>query len=929
MSAALGAQFVVTNTNDDGPGSLRQAITDANAHPDDQTPDEIDFNISGSGVHTIVLGSALPEITDPVIINGWSQPGWNGAPLIEVTAQAGIKMPGLLISSGGTTVRGLVMNGFPGSAIAIRQNGGNSVQGCYIGTDSTGTRAVPNNYGIDAYLTSNNLIGGPTAAARNLVSGNTSDGIHMPGVQNYPTTISSKNVIQGNYVGTDITGTRALPNGQSGIYIETDDVVIGGSEPGAGNLASGNGYAGINQYGFRAVITGNRVGTDISGTAMLPNGIGIYMQSLGGRVGGTQPGEGNLVSGNRGVGVRIESASGIVQGNRIGTDVSGKIALPNGGAGMTVAADSNTVGGKAAAAGNLISGNGGAGIFLTSVNDTHGNAHPASNTTVQGNLIGTDITGTRALPNAGDGLDARGGAGTFGGKGLGARNVISGNGGNGISLGSGLVQANLIGTAFDGITRLGNGGSGIRIANSGYDIIGSQSGPNLDAGNVIAFNARNGISIVATNATSYNPTPSVKNRISSNSIHDNGLLGIDLGEDGVTPNDASDPDIGPNLLQNFPVISSAFGFNGKLTIYGSLNSTPNTTFILEFYANKTADSTGYGEGELLQGHAKVATDSNGNAAFNVTFPLPPNVSFVTATAIDPDGNTSEFAADSPILPTAPTTPPTSPTPVTLPTHSDQLLNISTRLRVEPGDHALIGGFIVTGSEPKKIIVRGIGPSLSAFGVPGVLLDPALELYDGKGGLIFANDNWRESQESTIQATGLAPTDDRESAIVRTLSPGSYTAVLRGKNNTSGVGLVDAYDLATGAASRFGNISTRGFVSTGDNAMIGGFIVGSAGGAGADIVVRALGPSLSASGISDPLLNPTLELRDVNGVLIKSNDDWQSSNDYVAVRSSGLAPTNQYESAVIANVAAGNYTAIVRGKDNTVGTALVEVYDVGH
>lgn len=204
----------------------------------------------------------------------------------------------------------------------------------------------------------------------------------------------------------------------------------------------------------------------------------------------------------------------------------------------------------------------------------------------------------------------------------------------------------------------------------------------------------------------------------------------------------------------------------------------------------------------------------------------------------------------------------------------------------------------------------------------------LELYDGSGKLLVSNDDWKTDDQQTIQATGFAPSNDLESAIVRTLSPGNYTAILRGKNNTSGVGLVEAYDLSHDSASRLGNISTRGFVSTGDNVMIGGFIVGGNGGGSTDVIVRALGPSLAAAGVANALSDPMLEFHDANGALIKANDDYTNPPDYDAVVASGLAPQSIRESAMFATVAPGNYTAIVRGKDNAVGVALVEVYDVG-
>ena len=256
----------------------------------------------------------------------------------------------------------------------------------------------------------------------------------------------------------------------------------------------------------------------------------------------------------------------------------------------------------------------------------------------------------------------------------------------------------------------------------------------------------------------------------------------------------------------------------------------------------------------------------------------------------------------------------------------QLLNISTRMRVLPGDNVLIGGFIVTGSEAKRAIVRGLGPSLTNQGVPGALQDPTLELHDGTGVIIASNDNWRDTQQAEIEATGIAPTNDLESAIVATLpaNNSAYTAILRGKNGTSGVGLVEVYDLARSANSRLANVSTRGFVDTGDNVMIGGIIVGPSTAAATMVLVRAIGPSLSS--VPNALQDPTLELHDGNGNLIAFNDNWRDTQQ-AAIEATGIAPTADAESAILETVAPGNYTAIVRGAGNTTGVGLVEVYDL--
>jgi uncharacterized delta-60 repeat protein len=256
--------------------------------------------------------------------------------------------------------------------------------------------------------------------------------------------------------------------------------------------------------------------------------------------------------------------------------------------------------------------------------------------------------------------------------------------------------------------------------------------------------------------------------------------------------------------------------------------------------------------------------------------------------------------------------------------ASQLLNIATRLRVQSGEKVLIGGFIITGTDPKRVLIRGIGPSLVQF-FSGALEDPTLELFQGNTSLASNND-WKESQ-AEIEATGIPPTNDKESAIVRTLAPGNYTAVLRGNAGSTGVGVVEAYDLDQGANSKLANIASRGFVGTGSNVMIGGLIVGPADGASTTVVVRAVGPSLENFGIADALQDPTLDLVDSNGVVIRANDNWKQSSQHNDIAAAGLALNDDRESAVIETLNPGNYTAIVRGAGNTTGVGLVEVYHV--
>nr|MBA2744040.1 VCBS repeat-containing protein [Chthoniobacterales bacterium] len=248
-----------------------------------------------------------------------------------------------------------------------------------------------------------------------------------------------------------------------------------------------------------------------------------------------------------------------------------------------------------------------------------------------------------------------------------------------------------------------------------------------------------------------------------------------------------------------------------------------------------------------------------------------------------------------------------------------LVNISTRLRVATGENVLISGFIIQGSESKRLIVRAIGPDL---GVPDSLQDPTVALVNAQGTILASNDNWRSTQQAAIIATGIPPKDDRDAALIATVAPGAYTAVVRGANGTTGVGLVEAYDLATGGNSHFVNISTRGFVSTDANVMIGGFIVPN--GPPVKVVVRGLGPSLANAGVSGALQDPTLELRRSTGELVYANDNWRTTQPS-ELYSTRLAPIGERESAVFVKLLPGAYTAILRGKNATSGLGLLEVY----
>jgi subtilisin-like proprotein convertase family protein len=299
----------------------------------------------------------------------------------------------------------------------------------------------------------------------------------------------------------------------------------------------------------------------------------------------------------------------------------------------------------------------------------------------------------------------------------------------------------------------------------------------------------------------------------------------------------------------------------------------------------------------------------------VSTPTPPPGSTPTPTATPPN-------------PTA--TPTATATPIATPPPAAQATNLSTRMRVQTGDNVGIGGFIITGTAPKHILLRAIGPSLPQFGFPDILADPVLELYGPGTSAILSNDNWGDDpvQRAAIIATGIPPTHNLESAIDATLNPGAYTAIVRGKNTTSGVALVELYDLSPMVLGKMANISTRAFVSTGDNIVIAGFTLG--GQAGNDrVAVRGLGPSLGSMGVLNAVADPKLELRDGNGELLVSNNNWQDNPTQAAeLSAAGLAPGNPLESGIAATLPPGLYTALLTGVNNGAGIGLVEVYDRG-
>jgi hypothetical protein len=662
----------------------------------------------------------------------------------------------------------------------------------------------------------------------------------------------------------------------------------------------------------------------------------------------------------------IHSDGNSILGNFIGVDPSGTTRMPNGsfpgtGTGIYIQnASGNAIGGTSPADRNVISGNALDGIHV--VGDVN---FPANENTIQGNFVGVAANGVSSVGNRTEPAPAQGTAegnnlfgieisggnnNTVGGTTAGARNVVGFNE-DGITIDNGgqgnRIQGNFVGVGADGVTPVGNVLHGISLRSSNglsFPLGSAQSnepgvsfnpvgGTAAGAGNLVEFNGTSGIAVFG-NPVSASGQANIGNAIEGNSIFKNGRssgnpppIGIDLTngfpypkDDGVTANDSKGHGApsDPNNFQNFPVLASASSNGSTTNITGTLSSAPNSSFRLEFYANDTDPLGLAAEGQQFIGFTNVTTDGNGDASFSVSFNVPVATGrIITTTATDSIGNTSEFSAGI-VVPTQ------APTPTPTPTKA---LNLSTRARVDVGDKVVIGGFIITGNDSKKLVVRGLGPSLTKFNLSGVLLDPVLELRQSNGSLILMNDNWKDTQRVQIEGSIYQPSDDRESVIVATLPAATYTVTLSGKNQTSGIGVVEVYDNDQEADSELANISTRGFVQTGDNVMIGGFMLGFGSG-NARIAVRGLGPSLSQFGLSNVLADPTLELHDSNGATLVSNDDWQSDSVSAAqLTANGLALQNPKESGIFTSLPPGAFTAILAGQSGGIGIGVVEIYNL--
>jgi CSLREA domain-containing protein len=644
-AVALAPRTITVNTtadtiSADGRCSLREAILAANGNrrvnecvTGGTGLDLIKFNLS-SGTPSIALASPLPALTEPVQILGDT----GASTRVELNGALAGAADGLTLAagSGGSLIRALVINRFNGAGIYL-QSGGNAVEGCLIGTDAAGAAAAGNAFsGVEVENAADNRIGGTSPDDRNVIAGNGEAGILISG------SAATANVVEGNYIGTNAGGLSALPNALSGVIIDgAANNTVGGADANARNVISANGESGVFVHGAQAAgnrILGNYVGTDATGGRALGNAIrGVSIVGApNNTVGGPDAGARNVIAANGGAGVGVfdPAATGnTIAGNYVGTNAAGNADLGNGDFGVVIEdAPANRVGGLSSAARNVISANHEAGVIITGA--------AATGNSIEGNYIGTDASGALALGNAAGVAIDTASNNTVGGPDAGARNVIAGNAGDGVVIGGGggnRVENNFIGKNATGAA-LPNALNGILIVESSHNRVG---GVTPGVGNVIAHNGQGGVLVAPVFA------PSVGNAIQGNAIFANALPGIDLAAnardpftDGATANDAGDGDAGTNGFQNFPVINSVTSTGA---VSGSLDSLPTNTAYpvrVEFFASAACDASGRGTGEVFLGFTTVAAPGNFTAAVTPAAGKP----FVSATATDANGNTSEFSA---------------------------------------------------------------------------------------------------------------------------------------------------------------------------------------------------------------------------------------------------------------------------------------------
>jgi hypothetical protein len=621
---AQAATIRVTSTANGGADTLRQAIQTANNQAGEDT---IRFDFAGGGPHVIALANNLPAITQPVRIDGYTEPdaveATAGTPAEpSVVIDATVASTGLRLFANESVIRGLAIHSATNNAgDGIRVEGNrNHIEGNFLGTDETGASATLGNAGEGVHVIGEaNVVGGTAPEHRNVIAANGGDGVLLDG---------QGNVVEGNAIGTDPTMTLDRGNG-NGVRITGGGNRVGGTAAGARNVITGD--ISVTQThvwvesGPGNVIEGNLIGTDGTGNAGVTGGLssefGVVLESAGNVVGGAAPGAGNVIALAGGGGVSLLGSANTVQGNKIGTNLTGDASLENLD-GIEVAGDYNTIGGSGEYEANLISGNVGQGVEVEP--DSLDPQDPPVGNRIEGNLIGTDVNGVLPLGNGSDGVEIVDGSGNWvGGLEPDEGNVIADNQGDGVRISiddrpgadGNHVVGNAIGTDASGTLDLGNLVSGVDIDLGDKNIVGDPD-PAVPV-NTIAFNDADGVTVDG----------GTENGVVGNSMFENGDLGIDLDDNGVTLNDLQDPDVGPNDLQNTPEIASATSAAGVTTVDWTLNSLPSTSFRLDFYVD---DACGQGRSHL--GHVNVSTDGAGDAAGSVELPATDVGDFVVATA---------------------------------------------------------------------------------------------------------------------------------------------------------------------------------------------------------------------------------------------------------------------------------------------------------
>jgi CSLREA domain-containing protein len=905
--------------------------------------------------YSILPTAALPPLSQTAVIDGYTQTGStantvaamdNAVLKIELDgATAGVATNGLTVSASGATVRGLVINRFTGNGISL--SGGNAtVAGNFIGTDVSGTVDLGNaGHGL-ATTGFSQSIGSSTPADANLISGNNGDGMLFSN--------SNSDLIVGNYIGTKADGTTALGNSGNGVtFFGGSSVfnILGGTQSADRNVIAFNGADGVDlsTAGVSNTIRGNSIFSN--GTTA--NHLGIDLGGDGVTANDAQDPDG----GPNGLQNFPTITSALVTGST--RTIKGTL---NSAAGQTYDIDFY------ASASCDSSGNGQGQSYLgsitTSTTDSNGNVsftfHPDA-THAPAMTVGKIITATATTTGAfGDtsefsqcftAADGSPGAGDI--QFTAAEYMVSESGG----------------TAAITVVRVG-GSNGTITAN-----LSTSNGSATAPGDYIALtdfpityaDAEVGpktVNVTINNDSIYEDNETIKLSLSATQI---------TAQDGVTAPSAdphaavltiADNDVAPSFSINsvshsegnsgttaytFTVTktgltekNSSVNYNtvdGTATAPSDFAAVPMTTLTFlpndttkQFTVQVNGDSTVEPDEEFTV-HLDTAVDATisnadgtGTIVNDDVNPSPTPTATATATATATPNPTATATATA--APSATATATATATPTATPTATAvQALNISTRLRVETGDNAMIAGFIITGNASKPVVLRGIGPSLTGFGITDPLVDPILELRGPNSSLIKENDNWKDDQRPQIEGTLFQPTDDRESVILATLPPAAYTSVLTGKANGTGVGLIEVYDNGTGLDSELANISTRGLVQGGNSVMIGGFILGGSSNT-SRIAFRGIGPSLAQFGLTNLLPDPTLEVHDANGMTIVSNDNWTDDAVSAAqLTANGLALKNQKEAGIFTALPAGQFTVILAGKNGGVGIGLVEIYNL--